>query len=208
MRHGSIAKRLARATRADLAENPSMFRELADKGEKYMGHVINVDILRAIRGEPGPALFPNIRGAVKDLMSAAKMTQWNAEGKISIPLGDLGEDEQVGTDDAWAKAQGFPASAPPAPSTPFDWGNLVTGIVKAGATIGGAVVTAQTQADTQKKLAALQQQTLAARAQAASASMFGGGGTGTTLLIVGIVAVLGIGAFAAFSGGGSSRRRR
>ncbi len=204
MRHGSIATRLARATRADVAENPTMFRDFAEKGEKYMSHVINVDILRALRGESGPALFPNIRGAVKDMVSAAKMAQWNASGKVT--LADLGEDEQVGTDDTWAKAQGFPASAPATDSS-TDWANLVGGIVKAGATIGGAVVTAQTQADTQKKLAALQQQTLAARARTAAASMMGGG-TGTTLLIVGVVAALGIGAFAAFSGGGSKRRRR
>lgn len=246
MRHGSIATRLARATRADLAENRSMFAEMAAKGEDYASNLINVDILRAIRGEPGPVLFPHIRGAVKDLMSAARVAQWQGGYGRLAGMGDDGEglnivtsldeptpiapnyapvasvddrfqstaptEEQVTQQQIAAQAVAptptrtvAPAPKPtaPAPSAPasggMDWGKIAASIVGAGAAIGGAVVTSQAQAAKAKQMSALQR---------AQASMTGGGG-GTALLVIGIVAVLGIGAYAVFSGGngGGGRRR-
>lgn len=220
VRHGSIATRLARATAADVAENPSGIAEITSRGEKYTQHMIETDILRALTGQSGPALFPNIRGAVKDLMSAAKMSKWTAQGSI---MAGMGEDLPgfYATYESGPPAQPVPGlttsltQTPTAPSGgDFDWGKLASSIIGAGATIGTAVYTSQITADTAKRQAQLAAQAAAARQTTAmySGSSQAGvlGGSGGTILLIGGIAVLGIGAFMALSGGGkkSGRRRR
>jgi hypothetical protein len=116
MRHGSIATRLARATRADVAENPGFFADAARHGERHMQHLFQTDIHNALTGQTGPALFPNVRGAVKDIMGSIKMTRYNVTGR---GLADMGQDDEA----ANAAAQGF---AVPTDDSSSDSGGMVT----------------------------------------------------------------------------------
>lgn len=197
MRRSVAAKILAKAAMKDFRENPQLVAEAGSRGD--IKKLIAADVMSAFRDVPVPGVFPNLRAAAVQIAEAG--------------LSGMGEDEQVGTNDTWAKEQGFPASTPAPATGGDDWMKAISSIVSSAAQAGASIYTAKIASDSQTK-----QASLLSRAQSllfpsrtatpvATSSMMGGGMM-PILLLGG--AVLAGGAFVVMNAGkgGKSRRRR
>ncbi len=198
MRKSVAAKLLANAALKDYNNNPEAFREAGSQGQ--LKKLIAADVSSALRDVPVPGLFPNLRAAA---------TQIAASG-----LSGMGEDEPVGTNDTWAKEQGY--TAPAAAPAGDDWTKAITDIFKSAATAGATIYSAKLAADSKTQQASLLQRALntvgiktGTTSPGVQTSSMMGGGMLPMLLLGG--AVLAGGAFVVSTmnkGGGKSRRRR
>lgn len=174
-----VETRIHKAIAADIMENPKLTMELAETKDSII-NALHLDVLRALRGETGPVLFPHLRKAVRDVVGMAKYEKWSVGGG----MGD-------GVPGMITSTSSTPTSTPAASSGGDDWtkilGSITGSLITAGATIYNAKTTAdaqQTQLDLIKK-----QQALAAT-QASQSSMFGM--PSGTLLLLGGLGIAGI----------------
>lgn len=166
MNEKEVSERLTRAVMADADENPTLMNELVARGEQAVTNALNLDILTALRGDPGQVLFPHLRGTLKDIIGLAKSEKWAQTGKY------LGEEGSFWT----------------------DFGSILKPLALLGGTIFTAITAKdiantnaaalKAQQDAAARAAASGQQTLAYQQQGgfSTASMFGGG-MGTFLLL-------------------------
>jgi hypothetical protein len=171
MSNQELNERITRAMLADAEENPTLAVELASRGQEAVTRAMEQDVLTVLRGDPGQALFPHLRGTIMDIIGLAKSEIWADTGKY------LGADATGGD------------------STLNFIGGLASALIGAGATVYGAITArniAQTNLQAQQQIIAANQATQASAQQAAmaasqqpsfsTASMFGGG-MGTFLLL-------------------------
>jgi hypothetical protein len=174
-----INTKILKAAQADALENPTMIDELSLGGPKRIQDMLELDILRALRGESGQALFPHVRGAVKDIISNTKGEMWAESGHML-----LGQTTTTST---------APAREP---STWEVIGGLASSLINAGAGIYVAREQSQLAKDqlaaTQLQTQALQQAKASAAAAAAAGSkpMQAGMGFDMSTVMIG-VAVMG-----------------
>lgn len=154
---------------ADAEENPSLASELASRGQQAVIEAMERDVLTALRGDPGQAIFPHLRGTVRDILGLAKSEIWADTGKY------LGQAATGGD------------------STLSFIGGLANALIGAGATVFGAITAkniAQTNLQAQQQIIAAQQASATSAQQAAAYQQQGGGGFATASMFGG-----GIGTF-------------